>query len=208
MQLPALQTQPLKVISAQKQFNLDDKRKEFEKWISQPQFAPSFLKGTFSFAYCTLIMPTASAYQSGSVTLKWAQRRIFMLTSSMKPTRVMQTYLKAFSWKKPDFCGSVELKLNYSGCAICKLAQKVHKNKKNRLNQAVFCVITTALIQFNFPSAFEPTGFINGFIWTHPSNTAEARHFWHFSEEQSRAGMARHILLLLRSSFVLPQLLT
>lgn len=26
------------------------------------------------------------------------------------------------------------------------------------------CVITTALIQFNFPSAFEPTGFINGFI--------------------------------------------
>lgn len=28
---PALQTQPLKVISAQKQFNLDDKRKEFEK---------------------------------------------------------------------------------------------------------------------------------------------------------------------------------
>lgn len=26
------------------------------------------------------------------------------------------------------------------------------------------CVITTALIQFNFPSAFEPTEFINGFI--------------------------------------------
>ena len=29
---------------------------------------------------------------------------------------------------------------------------------------STFCVITTALIQFNFPSAFEPTEFINGFI--------------------------------------------
>ena len=28
----------------------------------------------------------------------------------------------------------------------------------------IVCVITTALIQFNFSSAFEPTGFINGFI--------------------------------------------
>ena len=30
--------------------------------------------------------------------------------------------------------------------------------------RVLLCVITTALIQFNFPSAFEPTGFINGFI--------------------------------------------
>ena len=31
-------------------------------------------------------------------------------------------------------------------------------------SDVLICVITTALIQFNFPSAFEPTGFINGFI--------------------------------------------
>ena len=51
------------------------------------------------------------------------------------------------------------------------------------------CVITTALIQFNFPSAFEPTGFINGFIWTHPAKAAETRHFRHFPAVRSQAEM-------------------
>ena len=34
----------------------------------------------------------------------------------------------------------------------------------SRQKRVFTCVITTALIQFNFPSAFEPTGFIKGFI--------------------------------------------
>lgn len=39
-----------------------------------------------------------------------------------------------------------------------------YKKKDTRKRVFLFCVKTTALIQFNFSAAFEPTGFINGFI--------------------------------------------
>ena len=73
--------------------------------------------------------------------------------------------------------------------AVFALKARKLPDLSGRQIRQLLCVITTALIQFNFPSAFEPTGFINRFIWTHLSNTAETRHFRHFSEEQSRAGM-------------------
>ena len=50
------------------------------------------------------------------------------------------------------------------------------------------CVITTALIQSNFPSAFEPTEFIKGFIWTHPVKAVETRRFGAFQRNRSEPG--------------------
>lgn len=45
------------------------------------------------------------------------------------------------------------------------IATIIEKARWFRIKTIVLiCVITTALIQFNLSSAFEPTGFINGFI--------------------------------------------
>ena len=62
-------------------------------------------------------------------------------------------------------CGGVSLCAETAEKPYFKRFSGIEKIHRNSIKITVdLCVITTALIQFNFPSAFEPTGFINGFI--------------------------------------------
>ena len=66
--------------------------------------------------------------------------------------------LESVFLKKAWFGQWVELRLNYFSVSNCKLAQKVHKNKKNRLKQAVF--------MRNHSGVDTIWNFL--WIWTHP----------------------------------------
>lgn len=87
----------------------------------------------------------------GFLTITTAQKATILLKRT-KPRRGIAcsgVHLCAETAEKPYF-------MRFSGI------EKVHRNSIKITVD--LCVITTALIQFNFSSAFEPTEFINGFI--------------------------------------------